>query len=203
MQINCYNSSRMTNLSESKVRSFQKKILFWYEKNKRELPWRELLFDVTLQQRDPYKILVSEVMAQQTQIARVIPKYHAWLTRFPTLQSLAEAPTREVLLYWSGLGYNRRALNLQKAAQVIVREYQGEFPRSVETLRKLPGIGQYTASAIACFAFNEQIAVIDTNVRKVILIEILKKKRRQRKKKLKQSLVKYFQRGWRMTGIRR
>jgi A/G-specific adenine glycosylase len=142
---------------------FQEKIFTWYRKNKRDLPWRKT--------RDPYKILISEVMSQQTQIIRVIPKYEAWLERFPSISSLATASVKEVLKYWSGLGYNRRALNLQKAAQVIVKEYGGVFPKEIEELVKLPGLGKYTASAVACFAFDAQIPIIDTNIRKVITHE--------------------------------
>jgi A/G-specific adenine glycosylase len=138
-----------------------------------------LSFDTKLKQRDPYKILVSEVMAQQTQLSRVILKYEAWLKRFPTVTSLAAAPTREVLLYWSGLGYNRRALYLQKAAGRILDDYKGDFPRTKGELLALPGIGEYTANALLCFAFNEQVAVVDTNVRNVILLEFMEETNNQ------------------------
>ncbi len=157
------------------VQQFQKDILAWYAVNKRDLPWRQLPFDTPVKQRDPYKILVSEIMLQQTQVTRVIPKYEAWIVRFPKVQDLASAETSEVLRLWSGLGYNRRALSLQRTAQIIVHEYRGIWPRDVEGLKQLPGVGEYTASAIACFAFNEQIAVVDTNVRKVILTKILRR----------------------------
>jgi A/G-specific adenine glycosylase len=160
-------------LSKQKIISFQKHILDWYSINKRVLPWRKLSFDTVLQSRDPYKILVSEVMAQQTQLSRVIPKYDAWVKRFPTVKSLAQAKTAEVLQYWNGLGYNRRALNLKKAVEIIVTKYNGEFPRNEKELSALPGIGKYTARAILCFAFNEQVAVVDTNVRKVIMTKVL------------------------------
>lgn len=148
------------------ISKLQEEILTWYAQHQRDLPWRET--------RNPYNILISEIMSQQTQIGRVVPKYKTWMERFPTIQSLASAPTGDVLNYWSGLGYNRRAINLQRAAKVIVEEYEGIFPKSVDALKKLPGIGEYTASAIACFAFDQQIAVIDTNVRKVILKKVLK-----------------------------
>ncbi len=179
-------------LTNKQIKSFQKEILDWYEKNKRDLPWR--VSDSTrVQQRDPYKILVSEVMSQQTQISRVVPMYIEWMKRFPTVQSLAEAPTSEVLRYWSGLGYNRRALYVQKLARELVErsssrgvsttkqshKKEGDrhaslamtilWPATEEELRKLPGVGEYTARAILCFAFNKQVAVVDTNVRKVIL----------------------------------
>lgn len=160
-------------LTEKKIRAFQKEILQWYEKNKRDLPWRRT--------REPYRILVSEVMAQQTQLTRVIPKYEAWLKEFPTIASLANAKTTDVLRLWSGLGYNRRALYLQKAAKALnelrIKNYElwGEqerdeyWPKTPEELKKLPGIGEYTARAVACFAFDQQVAVVDTNIRKVIL----------------------------------
>jgi A/G-specific adenine glycosylase len=109
-------------------------------------------------------------MLQQTQVSRVIPKYERWLKEFPTVQALAEARTSEVLRYWSGLGYNRRALNLHKAARLIVAEYRDTFPQEPGELEKLPGIGKYTSHAIACFAFDRQVSVIDTNIRKVIAV---------------------------------
>lgn len=155
----------MSKITPQKLHELQTEILTWYDKHKRDLLWRKT--------RDPYAILVSEVMSQQTQINRVVSKYEAWMKRFPTLESLAEASLRDVLFHWSGLGYNRRARNLKKAAEIIVIEHGGEFPRTVSELKKLPGIGEYTASAIACFAFDEQIAVVDTNVRKVVLTKFI------------------------------
>lgn len=115
-------------------------------------------------------------MLQQTQVARVIPKYEAWLKQFPTINSLAKASKRDVLQLWSGLGYNRRALYLREAAKIIVEKFNGAFPREINTVKTLPGVGEYTACAIACFAFNQQIAVVDTNVRKVISLEFFKGK---------------------------
>jgi len=144
---------------------FQEKILDWYAKNQRDLPWRKT--------RDPYNILISEVMSQQTQLSRVIPKYEKWIDTFPTIHELAEAKISEVLHYWSGLGYNRRALNLKKSAELIDTQYSGIFPTTEKELLALPGIGQYTARAVLCFAFDQQIAVVDTNVRKVILTQFL------------------------------
>lgn len=149
--------------TKQQITTFQEKILTWYKKNKRDLPWRR--------DRDPYHILVSEIMLQQTQATRVVPKYHEWLQRFPTLKSLADAKTSEVLLHWSGLGYNSRGLRLQKAAKIITDEHKGEFPKTYEVLMRLPGVGKYTANALLCFAFDEQVAVVDTNVRKVIVTE--------------------------------
>jgi A/G-specific adenine glycosylase len=152
-------------ITHRKIADFQKVILDWYSLNKRDLPWRKT--------REPYNILISEVMSQQTQVSRVIPKYEAWLGKFPTIQSLSTAKVSDVLHYWSGLGYNRRALNLKKTAEVIVEKYIGTFPQDEKKLLSLPGIGLYTARAVLCFAFDQQIAVVDTNVRKVILTQFL------------------------------
>lgn len=149
-------------ISPRRIKEFQRKILRWYEINKRDLPWRK--------SRNPYHILLSEFMSQQTQLSRVIPKYEAWLNRYPTIKQVADSPTRDILFMWSGLGYNRRALYLQKTAQRIVLLYGGIIPSAIATLRQFPGIGEYTASAIMCFAFNAQIPVIDTNIRKIIAV---------------------------------
>jgi A/G-specific adenine glycosylase len=132
----------------------------WYDTFKRELPWRG--------DSDPYHILVSEIMLQQTQVDRVIPKYRAFLQRFPTLQSLADSSVADVLRQWQGLGYNRRALNLKRAAEAAVERFGGVLPGTVEELESLPGIGKYTARAVASFAFNLQVPVVDTNVRRVL-----------------------------------
>ena len=149
-------------LSPGQIHRFQKDILAWFAQNKRDLPWRHT--------RDPYDILVSEVMLQQTQVSRVLAKYQEWLALFPTVRDLAQAPQAIVLRAWSGLGYNRRALNLYKTAHMIMEKHQGYFPQSTAALKELPGIGDYTARAVACFAFDKQVAVVDTNVRKVILL---------------------------------
>lgn len=150
-------------LTPDSIIAFQEKILTWYAANGRDLPWRHT--------RDPYKIVVSEVMSQQTQLSRVVLKYEAWLERFPTVYALASAQASDVLVAWSGLGYNKRALNLQRLSHIVVDELSGRFPTQVNQLLRLPGIGVYTASAVACFAFNAQIAVIDTNIKKVITHE--------------------------------
>lgn len=155
----------MLQLTQQEIQDFQQKILSWYAEHERDLPWRKT--------RNPYNILISEIMSQQTQIARVVPKYEAWIAAFPTVFDLAKASTSEVLTHWSGLGYNRRALYLQKAAQKIVSDFNGLFPDDKSILQTLPGIGDYTASAIACFAFDKQIVVIDTNIRKVIVTQFL------------------------------
>lgn len=138
----------------------QDALLDWYDDNKRDLPWRNTT--------DPYRILVSEVMLQQTQVARVVPKYEAFLDRFPTVESLADAPLSDVLKLWSGLGYNRRAKYLKQAAEKVVDEYGGTFPQDPHELQELPGVGPYTADAVASFAFNTGGPVFDTNVRRVL-----------------------------------
>ena len=113
-------------LTPQQIKIFQKEILNWYKKNRRDLPWRHSSLKLRSGLRDPYKILVSEVMLQQTQVSRVIPKYEEWLKVFPTLEILAKASIRDVLLHWSGLGYNRRALYLQKFARVLVSRHSGK-----------------------------------------------------------------------------
>jgi A/G-specific adenine glycosylase len=141
------------------IDAFQRALLAWWAGNARDLPWRHT--------RDPYRILVSEVMLQQTQVDRVIPYYHRWLEAFPDVHALASAPTAEVIRLWKGLGYNRRAVNLQRAAAAVV-ERGGSFPDTVEELLALPGIGPYTAGAVACFAFERDVPFIDTNMRRVL-----------------------------------
>jgi A/G-specific adenine glycosylase len=128
-------------------------LLAWYGRNGRDLPWRKT--------RDPYSILVSEVMLQQTQVDRVVPRYLAWLERWPTAESLAAATTADVIVAWQGLGYNRRAVNLHRAAQHVAER---GWP---EDLTELPGVGPYTAAAIANFAFGRDVLPVDTNVRRV------------------------------------
>ncbi len=139
---------------------FQEQILMWYAKNKRDLPWRTT--------KNPYPILVSEMMLQQTQVDRVIPKYHAFLTQFPTIQDLANASPAAVIQSWAGLGYNRRALHLQKIAQAVVAQHNGNIPNNLTLLQELPGIGPYTASAVASFAFNADVPVIDVNIKRIL-----------------------------------
>lgn len=133
-------------------------LLAWFSQNGRDLPWRRT--------SDPYEILVSEIMLQQTQVPRVIERFTAWLERWPTVEALAAASTADVLRAWSGLGYNRRALNLQRSARAVADA--GAFPRTLDGLRALPGVGPYTASAIACFAFGAQLTTVDVNVRRVL-----------------------------------
>jgi A/G-specific adenine glycosylase len=138
----------------------QQYLLTWYIAEKRDLPWRST--------DDPYAILVSEIMLQQTQVERVLPKYFQFLTAFPTLSDLANASTADVISVWVPLGYNRRAVNLQAIARQIMAEYNGHIPDTIEELLKLKGIGRYTAGAIACFAYHKQVATVDTNIRRVL-----------------------------------
>ena len=135
-------------------------LLRWYSVNKRSLPWR--------QTRDPYKIWISEVILQQTRVIQGLPYYNRFIERFPAIKNLAKAEIHEVLLYWQGLGYYSRARNLLKCAKTIVEIYGGEFPDSFDELLKLPGIGPYTAAAIASIAFNKKAPVIDGNVYRVL-----------------------------------
>jgi A/G-specific adenine glycosylase len=149
----------MIDISPDKIVSVRSGLLAWWHANRRDLPWRHT--------RDPYRIMVSEIMLQQTQVDRVIPYFHRWFQRFPTVNELAAAPTADVIRLWQGLGYNRRAVNMQRTAQAVV-ERGGDFPDTVEELLKLPGIGPYTAGAIACFAFEQDVTFIDTNMRRVL-----------------------------------
>ncbi|WP_428388877.1 A/G-specific adenine glycosylase [Mucisphaera sp.] len=136
----------------------------WHSKNRRDLPWRAPWG----QNPDPYHVLVSEFMLQQTQVATVIPYFHRFLEAFPTLQHLAEAPADTVMRHWQGLGYYRRAKRLQACAQAIVQQHQGRFPQTYDQLADLPGVGPYTAGAIASIAFNQPVPAIDGNANRVL-----------------------------------
>lgn len=138
---------------------FQNTILLWYKGNGRKLPWRETT--------DPYKILVSEMMLQQTQVERVLLKYQEFFQKFPTLEVLAQASPADVLRIWSGLGYNRRALYLQQCAQIIVKKHKHLFPQTEAELQTLPGIGIYTAAALLSFAYNKSVPVVDVNIERI------------------------------------
>jgi A/G-specific adenine glycosylase len=138
----------------------QKALLDWYDREHRALPWRDT--------RDPYRVWVSEIMLQQTRVAAVIEYYRRFLARFPDVLSLANATESDVLASWSGLGYYRRARAMHAAAQTIVHELGGKFPRTAASLSDLPGIGRYTAAAIASIAFGEPVAVVDGNVERVL-----------------------------------
>lgn len=135
-------------------------LLDWYAVSGRDLPWRHT--------DDPYKVLVSEIMLQQTQVDRVIPKYDEFTGAFPTIYTLADASASDVIRVWRGLGYNTRAVRLQRIAQQVVSVYSGQIPSDFNELLKLKGIGIYTAGAIACFAFHQDIATVDTNIRRVL-----------------------------------
>jgi len=135
-------------------------LLQWYAAEHRDLPWRST--------HDPYAILVSEMMLQQTQVQRVLPKYKQFLATFPTLVDLAAASTADVISEWVPLGYNMRAVRLQSIARQVMNEYDGSLPDTIEELLTLKGIGRYTAGAIACFAFMKQVAMVDTNIHRVL-----------------------------------
>jgi A/G-specific adenine glycosylase len=141
-------------------RRFRRSLLAWYRANGRDLPWRRT--------GDPYHILVSEVMLQQTQVDRVVPKYHEWLARYPSLEVLASAPEHEVNEAWRPLGYNIRPRRLHAIARESVARYGGQLPSDEETLLSFKGIGAYTAGAIRSFAFGQRAAILDTNVARVL-----------------------------------
>jgi len=148
-------------LSSQQISSFQHFLYDYYKLNRRDLPWRNT--------DNPYHILVSEIMLQQTQVERVIEKYGLFITRFPDLASLGKATLKEVLEVWQGLGYNRRAISLLKLAGITVSEYEGEFPVDAEELVKLPGIGRATAGCLLAFAFRTPSVFIETNIRRVFI----------------------------------
>src|SRR5688572_18125153 len=139
---------------------FRRALLAWYRKNGRNLPWRHT--------DDPYHILVSEMMLQQTQVDRVLPKYHEWLDRYPTLEALAAAPEPDVSATWRPLGYNIRPRRLHAIARESVARFGGQLPGDEETLRSFKGIGAYTAGAVLSFAFGRRAAILDTNVARVL-----------------------------------
>lgn len=146
--------------SYEQISGFQHKLLKWYSENGRDLPWR--------QTRDPYRILVSEIMLHQTQVCRVIPKYHEFLAKYPTFKALAAAPPQEVKQLWFPLGYNFRPKRLQEIARLVVTKYDGVLPDSLDKLIKLRGVGRYTAGAILSFAYHKDAPIVDTNVRRVL-----------------------------------
>ena len=153
--------SRNGRLSSRAVRVFQGIIRNHYRANRRDLPWRRA--------HDPYKILVSEVMLQQTQVERVAEKYRLFIRQFPGFSALAAASLADILKAWQGLGYNRRALALKKLAGIVMKEYHGKLPSGAGELMKLPGIGKYSASAIVTFAHNKPTLFIETNIRRVFI----------------------------------
>lgn len=152
---NFYSQSSMNS-----IKSFQKSLLNWYRTQKRDLPWRK--------SKDPYAIWISEIMLQQTQVQTVIPYYERWIKRFPTIHQLAQAPIQNILKSWEGLGYYTRAKNLHRSARMIITDFNGKLPTTSKELMQLPGIGLYTANAIASIAYHEDVPVVDGNVRRVL-----------------------------------
>lgn len=150
-------------IDSEELRRFGVRLRRWYRRNARDLPWRKT--------RDPYHVLVSELMLQQTQVARVVDFYGAFLNRFPTLHHVAESPVHHVLEQWEGLGYYARARNLHKLAQTVAHDEQhaGVLPSTPDALQALPGIGAYTAGAVASFAYERRAPLVDTNVARVLL----------------------------------
>jgi A/G-specific adenine glycosylase len=148
-------------VSSKQISSFQHLVYTYYNKHRRDLPWRNT--------DNPYHILVSEIMLQQTQVERVIEKYSRFVERFPDVASLAKATLKEILEAWQGLGYNRRAISLMKLAGIIISEYQGKLPANAEDLMKLPGIGRATAGCLLAFAFCTPSVFIETNIRRVFI----------------------------------
>ena len=148
------------NLETEQLKRVHSELVQWYASEQRDLPWRST--------HDPYAILVSEMMLQQTQVQRVLPKYEQFLAVFPTLADLAAASKADVISVWVPLGYNMRAVRLQSIAQQVMDGYDGSIPDTIEELLTLKGIGRYTAGAIACFAFKKQVAMVDTNIHRVL-----------------------------------
>jgi A/G-specific adenine glycosylase len=139
---------------------FRRVLLAWYRKNGRDLPWRRT--------KDPYAILVSEFMLQQTQVATVLPYYREWMRRFPDFAALAAASEHEVLHAWQGLGYYARARNLRATARIVMERHGGRFPKTLEAMRELPGVGRYTANAVATFALNQSVPVVEANIARLL-----------------------------------
>jgi A/G-specific adenine glycosylase len=146
--------------SPRNIRAFRTFLFRWFRRHGRDLPWRKT--------RDPYAILVSEFMLQQTQVATVIPYYNKWLRRFPNFASAARASQNDILHAWQGLGYYGRSRNLHATAKIVQARYGGVFPRDAEAIRKLPGVGRYTANAVATFAFNQSVPIVEANSARVL-----------------------------------
>jgi A/G-specific adenine glycosylase len=147
-------------LSKKEAARFRRRLACWYQRHGRDLPWRRT--------RDPYAVFISEVMLQQTQVATVIPFYRNWLKRFPNVERLARASGGDVLHTWQGLGYYSRALNIHRTAKILQKNYGGKFPTEIESLAALPGIGRYTANAIATFAFDQSVPIVETNIARLL-----------------------------------
>ena len=156
------------------VREFNRILFRWHKKHYRPMPWRPKTRAARVR-LDPYRILVSEIMLQQTQVDRVRGKYARFLRKFPTVRALAKAPLGEVLRVWSGLGYNRRAKHLHLCAKKVLKEHEGKLPDTFEELVKLPGIGISTAGALLAFSFGQDVAMVDTNIRRILVRSFFKK----------------------------
>lgn len=148
-------------MREKSRSEFSQNILAWYDRNKRDLPWR--------MNRDPYSIWISEVMLQQTTVSTVLPYFNRWMKIFPDIRTLSAAPLESVLKAWQGLGYYQRARNMHRAAQILVKEFDSRFPREKESLQKLPGFGPYTTAAVLSIAYDLPYPVLDANVRRILM----------------------------------
>ncbi|HOW36472.1 MAG TPA: A/G-specific adenine glycosylase [Candidatus Omnitrophota bacterium] len=148
----------------TKALPFTQKLLFWYRRNARDLPWRRT--------KDPYKIWISEIMLQQTTVNAVIPYYKRWVKEFPSIQSVADAPLQKILRFWQGLGYYQRARNIHKSAKTISKNYFRRIPRDLNILKKLPGFGAYTVGAVLSIAFDYPMTIIDANIRRVVMRQL-------------------------------
>jgi A/G-specific adenine glycosylase len=151
----------MNKISTENLNIFKQTIWDYYQKNGRQFPWRH--------EQDPYQIVVSEIMLQQTQTHRVVQKFQEFTIKFPSFAALAQAPIRDVLIAWQGLGYNRRALALHAIAQLVVKEFSGTLPTSATMLETFPHIGPNTAGSICAFAFNQPTVFVETNIRAVFI----------------------------------
>ena len=164
----CEAPRKTKEVTPDEARAFQELIYHYYQEHGRPFPWRMT--------HDPYHILVSEIMLQQTQTERVVEKYRQFINSFPDLPSLARAPLRQILRVWQGLGYNRRALALERIAETVMSEFNGNLPPSPEALMTLPGIGRATACAICAFAFNQPVVFVETNIRRVFIHHFFQRK---------------------------
>lgn len=153
----------LSSVSKNQIKKIQQEIFQFYKQHKRDLPWRKTT--------DPYKILVSEFMLQQTQVSRVVDYYTQWMKKWPTIQKLANEEYKNVLRAWIGLGYNRRAMYLHNTAKIIMEKFSGDIVTAVKHYEDLPGIGQYTSKAIQIFSTNANIATVDTNIRRIFINE--------------------------------
>jgi len=149
------------NILSQNEKAFRRAVRKYYTRHQRDFPWRRT--------KNPYRILVSEIMLQQTQVERVVPKYKVFLRRFPDFDTLASAKLRDVLMVWQGLGYNRRALLLKKLAEIVIRDYKGKLPDERVLLEKLPGVGKGTSGALRAFAFDKSAVFMETNIRRVFI----------------------------------